>query len=90
MGQGLSAVLAQVTAEGWECPLSACVLLSDTDLTPDGGPTASRQTYVSGNAARHAAITMREALAAAAAERLGVAPERIASRAATCAPTVQW
>ncbi len=79
MGQGLSAVLAQVTAEELGMPVERVrVLLSDTDLTPDGGPTtASRQTYVSGNAARHAAITMREALAAAAAERLGVAPERI-------------
>ena len=79
MGQGLSVVLAQVTAEELGMPVERVrVLLSDTDLTPDGGPTtASRQTYVSGNAARHAAITMREALAAAAAERLSVAPERI-------------
>ncbi|MEP0761578.1 MAG: molybdopterin-dependent oxidoreductase [Chloroflexota bacterium] len=79
MGQGLSVVLAQVTAEELGMPVERVrVLLSDTDLTPDGGPTtASRQTYVSGNAARHAAITMRQALAAAAAERLGVAPEQI-------------
>ncbi|MEW6579351.1 MAG: molybdopterin cofactor-binding domain-containing protein [Chloroflexota bacterium] len=79
MGQGLSVVLAQVTAEELRMPVERVrVLLSDTDLTPDGGPTtASRQTYVSGNAARYAAITLREALAAAAAERLGVAPERI-------------
>jgi xanthine dehydrogenase molybdenum-binding subunit len=78
MGQGLSVVLAQVTAEELGMPVERVrVLLSDTDLTPDGGPTtASRQTYVSGNAARHAAITMRQALAAAA-ERLGVAPEQI-------------
>jgi xanthine dehydrogenase molybdenum-binding subunit len=57
MGQGLTAVLAQVTAEELGLPVDRVrVLLSDTDLTPDGGPTtASRQTYVSGNAARHAA-----------------------------------
>ncbi|GAB4451325.1 MAG: selenium-dependent xanthine dehydrogenase [Anaerolineae bacterium] len=79
MGQGLSVVLAQVTAEELGLPVERVrVLLSDTDLTPDGGPTtASRQTFMSGNAARHAAITMRQALAAAAAERLGVSPERI-------------
>ena len=79
MGQGLSVVLAQVTAEELGLPVERVhVLLSDTDLTPDGGPTtASRQTFMSGNAARHAAITMRQALAAVAAERLGVSPERI-------------
>jgi selenium-dependent xanthine dehydrogenase len=79
MGQGLSAVLAQITAEELGMPVERVhVLLSDTDLTPDGGPTtASRQTYVSGNAARHAAITMREALAAVAAERMGAAPDRL-------------
>jgi xanthine dehydrogenase molybdenum-binding subunit len=79
MGQGLSAVLAQITAEELGLPVERVhVLLSDTDLTPDGGPTtASRQTYVSGNAARHAAITMREALAAVAAERMGAAPDRL-------------
>lgn len=79
MGQGLSAVLAQVTAEELGLPVDRVrVLLSDTDLTPDGGPTtASRQTYVSGNAARHAAVTMRDALAAVAAERLSVPPAEL-------------
>ncbi len=79
MGQGLSVVLAQVAAE--ELGLSAervHVLLSDTDLTPDGGPTtASRQTYMSGNAARHAANAVRQALATVAAEHLGVAPDAL-------------
>ncbi len=79
MGQGLTAVLAQVTAEELGLPVARVrVLLSDTDLTPDGGPTtASRQTYVSGNAARHAAITMRDALRAVVAERLSVAPDEL-------------
>jgi xanthine dehydrogenase molybdenum-binding subunit len=50
----------------------------DTDLTPDGGPTtASRQTFVTGNAARHAARTLRQAIASALAERLDVPPEKI-------------
>jgi xanthine dehydrogenase molybdenum-binding subunit len=79
MGQGLSVVLAQIAAEELGVPVNTVrVLLSDTDLTPDGGPTtASRQTYVSGNAARYAARTMRDELAAVAAERLSVPPEQI-------------
>ena len=74
MGQGLPAVLAACAAE--ELGLAyddVTVLLGDTDVCPDGGPTtASRQTYVSGNAARYAAIQVRERIAAIAAERLGV------------------
>jgi xanthine dehydrogenase molybdenum-binding subunit len=79
MGQGLSVVLAQITAEELGLPVDHVrVLLSDTDLTPDGGPTtASRQTYVSGNAARYAAVTMREALTSVAAERMSVPPQQI-------------
>ena len=54
------------------------VLLSDTDLTPDSGPTtASRQTYVTSNAARHAAVTLHERLAHVAAEQWDVPPDTI-------------
>jgi CO/xanthine dehydrogenase Mo-binding subunit len=50
----------------------------DTDLTPNGGPTtASRQTYVTGNASRHAAITLRDEIAAAMAEKYDVRPAQI-------------
>ena len=57
MGQGLPAVLAACVAEELDIPAGAVtVLLGDTDYCPDGGPTtASRQTFVSGNAARLAA-----------------------------------
>jgi len=57
MGQGLPAVLAACAAEELGIKASAVnVLLGDTDFCPDGGPTtASRQTYVSGNAVRLAA-----------------------------------
>jgi selenium-dependent xanthine dehydrogenase len=57
MGQGLPAVLAACAAEELGIEASAVnVLLGDTDYCPDGGPTtASRQTYVSGNAVRLAA-----------------------------------
>ncbi len=82
IGQGLPNVLAQITAEELGIPFERVrVLLSDTDLTPDGGPTtASRQTAVSGNAAKFAARGMREILAKAASERLDASPERIVFR----------
>ncbi|HEC22507.1 MAG TPA: aldehyde oxidoreductase, partial [Chloroflexi bacterium] len=79
MGQGLSAVVAQCTAEELGLPYDRVrVLLSDTDLTPDGGPTtASRQTFVTGNAARLAAGALREALRSVAAEYHNVPPDQI-------------
>ncbi len=79
MGQGLMTVVAQIAAEELGLPFDRVrVLLSDTDRTPDGGPTtASRQTYVTGNAVRHAARRLRERLIAVAAERLDVAPDRL-------------
>jgi xanthine dehydrogenase molybdenum-binding subunit len=54
-------------------------LVMDTDRTPDGGPTtASRQTYVSGNAARLAARAMRERMQTVLAEKFDVPPDVIA------------
>jgi len=82
IGQGLPNVLAQITAEELGLPFERVrVLLSDTDLTPDGGPTtASRQTAVSGNAAKFAARGMRELLARVASERLDAPPDKIIFR----------
>ncbi|MCI0714553.1 MAG: molybdopterin-dependent oxidoreductase [Chloroflexi bacterium] len=79
MGQGLAHVLAQCVAEEFTLPYERVrVLLSDTDLTPDGGPTtASRQTFVSGNAARLAASTLREAFTRTAAEHLDYPPSEL-------------
>jgi selenium-dependent xanthine dehydrogenase len=79
LGQGLPTVLQLIAAEVLDqSPERVRVLLSDTDLTPDGGPTtASRQTYVTGNAVRHAAMALRQALASELAERYDVAPEYI-------------
>lgn len=76
MGQGLPAVLTTcVTEELGIAYEDVRVLLGDTDCCPDGGPTtASRQTYLSGNAARHAAIKARAVLAGVAANRLGYSP----------------
>jgi xanthine dehydrogenase molybdenum-binding subunit len=79
LGQGLPTVLQLTAAEELGQGLDQVrVLLSDTDLTPDGGPTtASRQTYVTGNAVRHAAQAMRDLLTAELAERYDVNPEKI-------------
>jgi len=79
IGQGLVTVLQLVAAEELGMPLDKVrVLLSDTDLTPDGGPTTgSRQTYISGNAVRYAAGALRDAISAMLAEKYDVAPETI-------------
>lgn len=79
MGQGLVSVLAQCAAEELGLPYKQVrVLLSDTDLTPNGGPTtASRQTYMSGNAVRVAASQLREMLSKVAAEELDCPPEHV-------------
>jgi xanthine dehydrogenase molybdenum-binding subunit len=79
IGQGLVGVVAMCTAEELGLPYHRVrVLLSDTDLTPDGGPTTgSRQTYVTGNAARLAARALREALATTLAEKYDQPPEKI-------------
>jgi xanthine dehydrogenase molybdenum-binding subunit len=64
-GQGLPAVLAQIAAQELGVPYSRVeVILGDTGQTLDGGATtASRQTFVTGNAVRLAAIRLRESLA---------------------------
>ncbi len=79
LGQGLGTVLAQIVAEQMRLPFERVrVLLSDTERTPDGGPTtASRQTFVTGNAARLAAETLSRKLAGVAAERWDVPPDQI-------------
>jgi xanthine dehydrogenase molybdenum-binding subunit len=79
LGQGLVTVLQMVVAEEFSVPVEQVrVLVMDTDLAPDGGPTtASRQTYVTGNAARLASQTLRQAISAALAEKFNVAPEEI-------------
>ena len=82
VGQGLVGVLAQIAAEELGVgPERAEVLVGDTALTLDGGATtASRQTYITGNAARLAAQALRETLAAVASAALGkpAAPLRFA------------
>jgi CO/xanthine dehydrogenase Mo-binding subunit/aerobic-type carbon monoxide dehydrogenase small subunit (CoxS/CutS family) len=80
LGQGLVTVLQMIVAEEFSVsPARVRVLVMDTDLTPDGGPTtASRQTYVTGNAARLAAQTLRQAIVSTLAEKYDQSPDRIA------------
>jgi xanthine dehydrogenase molybdenum-binding subunit len=79
LGQGLVGILAQTVTEELGVPYDKVeVLVADTDLTPDGmATTASRQTYVSGNAARHASREVRKLLSQTAAELLDAPPETL-------------
>ena len=62
IGQGSHTVIAQIFSEAAGVPLTDIAFVSaDTDLTPDAGKTsASRQTFVSGNAARLTGALLRE------------------------------
>ncbi|MBI5964553.1 MAG: molybdopterin-dependent oxidoreductase [Chloroflexi bacterium] len=79
LGQGLVTVMRLTVAEEMAvAPEQVRVLVMDTDLTPNGGPTtASRQTYVTGNASRYAARTLRDEITASMAEKYDVRPEQI-------------
>jgi xanthine dehydrogenase molybdenum-binding subunit len=79
LGQGLISVMRMIVAEELGVPARQVrVLVMDTDLTPNGGPTtASRQTYVTGNASLYAARTLRYAITAALAEKYDVQPEQV-------------
>jgi aldehyde oxidoreductase len=61
IGQGSNTILSQIAADALGVPVGAIELVTgDTDLTRDAGKTsASRQTFVSGNAAHHAALALR-------------------------------
>jgi selenium-dependent xanthine dehydrogenase len=79
LGQGLVTVLRMIVAQEFnQPPEKVKVLVMDTDRTPDGGPTtASRQTYVTGNAARYAAQALRQAIASTLAEKYDRPPEQV-------------
>ena len=79
LGQGLPGVLAACTAEELGIPRDRIhILLGDTDYCPDGGATtASRQSFVSGNAARSAARTLARSLATVAAGLLGAPTDEV-------------
>jgi 4-hydroxybenzoyl-CoA reductase subunit alpha len=79
IGQGSDDVLAAIVAEvlGIEALDVRCVT-GDTGITPvDLGSYSSRVTVMMGNAAIQAAERVRELIAEAASEQLGVLPERV-------------
>jgi CO/xanthine dehydrogenase Mo-binding subunit len=79
IGQGSDDVLAAIVAEvlGIEAFDVRCVT-GDTGITPvDLGSYSSRVTVMMGNAAIQAAERVRELIADAASEELGVLPERV-------------
>ncbi|CAG0945079.1 hypothetical protein ANRL1_02119, partial [Anaerolineae bacterium] len=79
IGQGLVGILAQIVTEELGVPYEKVeVLVADTDLTLDGfATTASRQTYITGNAARHACREARVLLSQVASEMLDVSPKSL-------------
>jgi len=73
VGQGMVTTLQLIAAEVLNIPPDNInVYLMDTQLTPDGGPTtASRQTYVTGNAVRQAATALRERIIELLGKQIG-------------------
>jgi CO/xanthine dehydrogenase Mo-binding subunit/aerobic-type carbon monoxide dehydrogenase small subunit (CoxS/CutS family) len=61
IGQGSNTIMAQIVADALGVPVGAIhVVMGDTDLTADAGKTsASRQTFVSGAAAKRAGEDLR-------------------------------
>jgi xanthine dehydrogenase molybdenum-binding subunit len=78
LGQGLVTVLQLITAEEFSIsPNQVEVLVMDTGLTPDGGPTtASRQTYVTGNAVLYATKALKQAIKSTLAEKYDLHPDK--------------
>lgn len=85
IGQGTATVMPQMFADAVGLPVG-CVeqVMGDTDLTLDAGKSsASRQTFVSGNAARFAGQDLRRQMLAA----LGVDEESASAGAAASTST---
>jgi len=82
LGQGVATVLAQITAEDLAIDVNQVrVELSDTWTCPRAGRTsASRLTYVLGNAVLLATGALRATLIARAAERLQARPDQLVLR----------
>ncbi|MCX7559720.1 molybdopterin-dependent oxidoreductase [Sulfitobacter sp. F26204] len=75
IGQGANTVIAQIFATALGVPTKGIVLIGpDTDVTPDAGKTsASRQTYVSGAAARLSGLALRAQIV----QRMNVADDAV-------------
>ncbi|AJA46388.1 nicotinate dehydrogenase large molybdopterin subunit [Clostridium pasteurianum DSM 525 = ATCC 6013] len=79
IGQGSNTVMCQIVAETLGVNYEEVNIISaDTGSTPDGGATsASRQTYISGNACKKAAEMAKESLMQVAEELLNSPKEDI-------------
>ena len=79
IGQGSDTVMTQIVAEEFGIDLADVrVVSADTGITPDGGASsASRQTYISGNAVRLAAQEAKKVIIEMAASMLGVTPGEV-------------
>jgi 4-hydroxybenzoyl-CoA reductase subunit alpha len=73
---------AQIAAEVLGCSLARVkVVAADTDLTPiDIGSYSSRVTFMAGNATLRAAEAVKKQISAAAAKKMGCAPEELLFR----------
>jgi 4-hydroxybenzoyl-CoA reductase subunit alpha len=82
IGQGSDTMTAQIAAETLGCSLPRVrVIAADTDLTPiDIGSYSSRVTFMAGNATLRAAQEVKKLIAAAAAKKMGCAPENLIFR----------
>ncbi len=79
IGTGSDTILAQIAAETLGIDTEDIIVISsDTDTTPfDVGAYASSTTYVSGGAVKRCAEAVREQIAQAAGEILGVSSEEL-------------
>lgn len=79
IGQGSTTILAQIAAETLGMPPEAIKIVSaDTGRTPNAGATsASRQTYISGNAVKQAAEKLAEVLLTEAVDALRAPKESV-------------
>jgi 4-hydroxybenzoyl-CoA reductase subunit alpha len=82
IGQGSDTMVAQIVAEVLGISLARIkVVAADTDLTPiDIGSYSSRVTFMNGNAALRAAQDVKSKIIAAAARKMGCAPDDVIMR----------
>lgn len=82
IGQGSDTMVAQIVAEVLGIGMARIkVIAADTDLTPiDIGSYSSRVTFMNGNASLRAAEDVKKKIVAAAARKMGCAPEDIVMR----------